>query len=45
MQADGDSADFTRLDDPSFLDERARVRGLLEHEPENTINRAELERL
>jgi hypothetical protein len=45
MQADGDSADFTRLDDPSFLDERARVRGLLEHEPENAINRAELERL
>jgi len=42
--SDGPS-DFAHLDDPAFLDERARVRGLLEHEPENTIGRTELERI
>lgn len=36
---------FTELDDPAFLEERARVRQLLEYEPENSIDRAELERL
>lgn len=36
---------FTELDDPAFLRERARVRQLLEHEPENAIDRAQLERL
>lgn len=35
---------FTQLDDPEFLAERARVRGLLEYEPANTVARAELER-
>lgn len=28
-----DDADFTRMDDPEFLDERARVRELLESLP------------
>jgi hypothetical protein len=28
-----DDADFTRMDDPEFLDERARVRDLLERLP------------
>jgi hypothetical protein len=45
MQASKRPDDFTELDDPAFLDERARVRGLLEYEPENTLGRAELERL
>jgi hypothetical protein len=36
---------FTGLDDPGFLAERARVRGLLEYQPENSIGRAELERV
>jgi hypothetical protein len=38
-----DANDFTTLDDPGFLAERARVRGLLEHQPENSADRAELE--
>ena len=38
-------ADFSELDDPAFLDERARVRERLEHVPENAIDRAGLERL
>lgn len=37
--------DFTKLDDPAFLAERARTRRLLEHAPGNAVNRAELERL
>jgi hypothetical protein len=37
--------DFSHLDDPAFLDERARVRKRLEHVPENTIGRRELERV
>jgi hypothetical protein len=36
---------FTDLDDPAFLADRARVRGLLEHQPENSVDRAELERV
>jgi hypothetical protein len=40
-----ESADFTRLDDPAFLDERARLRERLEHVPENARGRAGLERL
>jgi hypothetical protein len=36
---------FTDLDDPAFLAERARVRGLLEYQPENSVDRADLERL
>jgi hypothetical protein len=38
-------ASFTELDDPAFLAERARVRGLLEYEPENSVERTELERV
>jgi hypothetical protein len=48
MQTTEESPDFTHLDDPAFLDERARVRGLLEYEPQNTIDRTQrtqLERL
>jgi hypothetical protein len=37
--------DFTHLDDPAFLDERARVRRLLEREPPNAAGRARLEQL
>ena len=36
---------FTRLDDPAFLAERARVRERLARLPDNTNGRAELERL
>ena len=36
---------FTDLDDPAFLAERARVRELLEYQPENSVDRAELERV
>jgi hypothetical protein len=39
------AGNFTDLDDPGFLAERARVRGLLEHQPENSIGRAQLERV
>jgi hypothetical protein len=45
MQTDDEPADFSRLDDPAFLAERARVRGLLEYEPETAVGRPELERL
>jgi hypothetical protein len=38
-------ADFSELDDPAFLDERARLRERLEHVPENATGRAGLERL
>lgn len=41
----GEPDTFTQLDDPAFLDERARVRGLLGHEPDSTPDRAELERV
>ena len=37
--------DFKHLDDPAFLNERARLRGRLEQLPENAGSRAELERL
>jgi hypothetical protein len=39
------AGDFTGLDDPGFLAARARVRGLLEHQPESSVGRAELERV
>jgi hypothetical protein len=45
MQRNSQPPDFTRLDDPAFLAERAGVRRLLEHHPKNGIGRAELERL
>ena len=45
MQHNSESDDFTKLDDPAFLAERARIRGLLEHRPENAVGRADLERL
>ena len=35
--------DFTKLDDPSFLMERARLRGLLEGQPVNEAGRADLQ--
>jgi hypothetical protein len=38
-------ADFSQLDDPAFLDERARLRDRLEHVPQNATGRAGLERL
>ena len=37
--------DFTQLDDPSFLNERARLRARLEQLPEDGRSRAELESL
>ena len=40
-----DAGDFSYLDDPAFLDERARVRRRLEHVPENAVGRRELERV
>jgi hypothetical protein len=45
MKTTDEPPDFTHLDDPAFLHERARVRGLLEYEPQNAIGRARLERL
>ena len=45
MQTIDEPSEFTHLDDPAFLDERARVRGLLEYAPQNTLGRAQLERL
>jgi hypothetical protein len=45
MQTTDEPPDFTHLDDPAFLHERARVRGLLEYEPQNAIGRVRLERL
>jgi hypothetical protein len=40
-----ESADFRQLDDPAFLAERARPRGLLEHAPANAVDRTRLERV
>jgi hypothetical protein len=37
--------DFTHLDEPAFLNERAHLRGRLEHTAENARGRTELERL
>lgn len=39
-----ESPDFTQLDDPAFIAERARVRTELEQQGD-AVNRAELERL
>jgi hypothetical protein len=40
-----DSSEFGHLDDPAFLDARARLRERLEHVPENAVDRPELERV
>jgi hypothetical protein len=40
---DSNPDDFTELDDPSFLSERARLRGLLEGQSVDETGRAELE--
>jgi hypothetical protein len=40
-----DADDLTKLDDPSFLAERARVRDALEHVPESPELAARLQRL
>jgi hypothetical protein len=45
MQPGDKPSGFDHLDDPAFLAERARVRGLLAHQPENSPGRAELERV
>jgi hypothetical protein len=45
MQAGDEPPDYTQLDDPAFLHERARVRARLEHEPQNAVGRPELERV
>jgi hypothetical protein len=46
MRTDEEPVDFFyQLDDPAFLAERARLRGRLEHVPENAIGRPGLERL
>jgi hypothetical protein len=45
MHTDDEPADFTQLDDPAFLAERARLRDRLEHVPGNAVDRAGLERL
>jgi hypothetical protein len=37
--------DFTHLDEPAFLNERAHLRGRLEYTAENARGRTELERL
>jgi hypothetical protein len=37
-------ADFSELDDPTFLDQRARLRERLEHVSQNATGRAGLER-
>jgi hypothetical protein len=44
-QTMSEPADFRQLDDPAFLAERARVRGLLEHVPTNAVDRTRLERV
>jgi hypothetical protein len=44
-QTMSEAADFRQLDDPAFLAERARLRGLLEHVPTNAVDRTRLERL
>jgi hypothetical protein len=38
-------SDFTHLDDPAFLDERARLHGRLVRMPDDASGRPELERL
>jgi hypothetical protein len=38
-------SDLTKLDDPAFLAERARIRRLLEEAPDNAAGRGELQRL
>jgi hypothetical protein len=40
-----DTSDFRLLDDPDFLDSRARLRTRLEHTPDNAMGRDQLERL
>ena len=40
-----DEPDFSGLDDPTFLAERACLRGQLENVPSNATGRAEMERL
>lgn len=45
MNTDDAPADFTKLDDPAFLAERARLRARLEHVPDNAVSREGLERL
>lgn len=45
MQPGDEPAGFAHLDDPAFLDERARVRGLLACQPDNSPGRAELEQV
>jgi hypothetical protein len=44
MAVTGESEDFSHLDDPAFLAERARVRTELANQGD-VVNRAELERL
>jgi hypothetical protein len=44
-QPSDEPADFTKPDDPAFFAERARVRGLLEYQPKDSIARGELERV
>jgi hypothetical protein len=41
----GEPGDFRQLDDPAFLAERARLRGLLEYVPTDALDRTELERM
>ena len=45
MPHNSQPGDFTQLDDPAFLAERARVRQLLGHQPDNAADRAEIRRL
>jgi hypothetical protein len=45
MQPPHEPPGYAHLDDPAFLDKRARVREQLEHQPENTTGRAELARV
>ena len=46
MQQNNERDDFSELDDPTFLAERARVRRLLEHQqPEQALDRDDLEQL
>ena len=45
VRPSGGSPEYAQLDDPAFLDERARLRERLMHEPENAIGRPELERV
>jgi hypothetical protein len=40
-----DTGEFGHLDDPAFLDERARLRKRLEHVPQYATDRPELERV